>query len=48
MGSFEANPPFTEELMDLMVSHMERLLEEAGDNPLSFAVSFISFSHLLQ
>jgi hypothetical protein len=40
MGSFEANPPFTEELMELMVSHMEKLLEEAGDNPLSFSVSF--------
>jgi len=37
-GSFEANPPFTEELMELMVSHIEQLLTDAGDSPLSFAI----------
>ncbi|XP_033009815.1 mRNA (2'-O-methyladenosine-N(6)-)-methyltransferase [Lacerta agilis] len=36
-GSFEANPPFCEELMDAMVSHFEKLLE-ASNEPLSFIV----------
>eukprot|EP01112_Ceratiomyxa_fruticulosa_P002049 TRINITY_DN1218_c0_g1_i1.p1 TRINITY_DN1218_c0_g1~~TRINITY_DN1218_c0_g1_i1.p1 ORF type:complete len:517 (+),score=100.66 TRINITY_DN1218_c0_g1_i1:351-1901(+) len=36
-GSFEANPPFTEELMDAMVDHMEKLLG-ATQEPLSFAI----------
>ncbi|XP_047296324.1 mRNA (2'-O-methyladenosine-N(6)-)-methyltransferase isoform X2 [Homo sapiens] len=36
-GSFEANPPFCEELMDAMVSHFERLLESSPE-PLSFIV----------
>lgn len=36
-GSFEANPPFSEELMDAMVSHFERLLADSVD-PLSFIV----------
>ncbi|XP_037667370.1 mRNA (2'-O-methyladenosine-N(6)-)-methyltransferase isoform X1 [Choloepus didactylus] len=36
-GSFEANPPFCEELMDAMVSHFERLLESSLE-PLSFIV----------
>lgn len=46
MGSFEANPPFTEELMELMVTHIEQLLADAGDSPLSFAISFIWFTLL--
>lgn len=37
-GSFEANPPFTEELMEEMVNHVEDLLS-ASDQPLSFVVS---------
>ena len=41
-GSFEANPPFTEELMDEMVKHMEELLG-LSDQPLSFTVSFYSY-----
>ncbi|KAM9218997.1 mRNA (2'-O-methyladenosine-N(6)-)-methyltransferase isoform 2-T5 [Leptosomus discolor] len=36
-GSFEANPPFCEELMDAMVSHFEKLLENSSE-PLSFIV----------
>ncbi|KAL8179803.1 UNVERIFIED_CONTAM: Phosphorylated CTD-interacting factor 1 [Gekko kuhli] len=36
-GSFEANPPFCEELMDAMVSHFENLLETSSE-PLSFIV----------
>ncbi|XP_041096389.1 mRNA (2'-O-methyladenosine-N(6)-)-methyltransferase-like [Polyodon spathula] len=36
-GSFEANPPFCEELMDAMVSHFEDLLERSSE-PLSFIV----------
>ncbi|CAM5152194.1 unnamed protein product [Eretmochelys imbricata] len=36
-GSFEANPPFCEELMDAMVSHFEKLLESSNE-PLSFIV----------
>ncbi|XP_063315233.1 mRNA (2'-O-methyladenosine-N(6)-)-methyltransferase [Pelobates fuscus] len=36
-GSFEANPPFSEELMDAMVTHFEYLLE-SSDQPLSFII----------
>ncbi|KAL5022155.1 hypothetical protein ScPMuIL_001310 [Solemya velum] len=36
-GSFEANPPFCEELMEAMVDHFESLLTESQD-PLSFIV----------
>ncbi|XP_030067410.1 mRNA (2'-O-methyladenosine-N(6)-)-methyltransferase isoform X2 [Microcaecilia unicolor] len=36
-GSFEANPPFCEELMDAMVTHFETLLENSKE-PLSFIV----------
>ncbi|KAM3850196.1 mRNA (2'-O-methyladenosine-N(6)-)-methyltransferase [Diretmus argenteus] len=36
-GSFEANPPFCEELMDTMVTHFEDLLERSNE-PLSFIV----------
>ncbi|XP_075701518.1 mRNA (2'-O-methyladenosine-N(6)-)-methyltransferase isoform X1 [Rhinoderma darwinii] len=36
-GSFEANPPFSEELMDAMATHFENLLE-CSDQPLSFIV----------
>uniref|UniRef100_A0A7N9AQ01 mRNA (2'-O-methyladenosine-N(6)-)-methyltransferase n=1 Tax=Mastacembelus armatus TaxID=205130 RepID=A0A7N9AQ01_9TELE len=36
-GSFEANPPFCEELMDAMVTHFEELLEQSSE-PLSFIV----------
>nr|KAG5712235.1 hypothetical protein BaRGS_014585 [Batillaria attramentaria] len=36
-GSFEANPPFCEELMEAMVDHFESLLGETSD-PLSFIV----------
>ncbi|XP_026547768.1 phosphorylated CTD-interacting factor 1 [Notechis scutatus] len=36
-GSFQANPPFCEELMDAMVTHFEKLLEASGE-PLSFIV----------
>ncbi|XP_063816546.1 mRNA (2'-O-methyladenosine-N(6)-)-methyltransferase isoform X4 [Pseudophryne corroboree] len=36
-GSFEANPPFSEELMDAMVTHFENLLD-SSDQPLSFIV----------
>ena len=36
-GSFEANPPFCEELMDAVVTHFERLLEDSLE-PLSFMV----------
>ncbi|XP_034280057.1 mRNA (2'-O-methyladenosine-N(6)-)-methyltransferase [Pantherophis guttatus] len=36
-GSFQANPPFCEELMDVMVTHFEKLLE-ASSEPLSFIV----------
>ncbi|XP_049949039.1 mRNA (2'-O-methyladenosine-N(6)-)-methyltransferase [Schistocerca serialis cubense] len=37
-GSFEANPPFCEELMEAMVNHFERLLSESPE-----ALSFIVF-----
>ncbi|GFO20659.1 phosphorylated ctd-interacting factor 1 [Plakobranchus ocellatus] len=36
-GSFEANPPFSDELMEAMVDHMESLLTESNE-PLSFIV----------
>ena len=36
-GSFEANPPYCEELMDSMVTLFERLLTESME-PLSFIV----------
>lgn len=36
-GSFEANPPFSEELMEAMVDHFENLLQESKE-PLSFCV----------
>nr|XP_023652355.1 phosphorylated CTD-interacting factor 1 isoform X1 [Paramormyrops kingsleyae]XP_023652356.1 phosphorylated CTD-interacting factor 1 isoform X1 [Paramormyrops kingsleyae] len=36
-GSFEANPPFCEELMDAMVTHFEKLLERSSE-PLSFII----------
>ncbi|MCI4375245.1 hypothetical protein PGIGA_G00107120 [Pangasianodon gigas] len=36
-GSFEANPPFCEELMDAMVTHFEELLENSSE-PLSFII----------
>ena len=36
-GSFEANPPFSDELMAAMVDHMESLLGETSE-PLSFIV----------
>ncbi|KAF6731720.1 Phosphorylated CTD-interacting factor 1 [Oryzias melastigma] len=36
-GSFEANPPFCEELMDTMVTHFVELLEQSSE-PLSFIV----------
>ncbi|KAL3859388.1 hypothetical protein ACJMK2_009611 [Sinanodonta woodiana] len=36
-GSFEANPPFCEELMEAMVDHFENLLSESSE-PLSFIV----------
>jgi hypothetical protein len=36
-GSFEANPPFSEELMEAMVNHFEALLSST-DSPLSFIV----------
>ncbi|MCL4126108.1 UNVERIFIED_CONTAM: hypothetical protein GTU68_043408 [Idotea baltica] len=36
-GSFEANPPFCEELMEATVRHMEKLLSESHE-PLSFIV----------
>uniref|UniRef100_A0A8C1SI10 mRNA (2'-O-methyladenosine-N(6)-)-methyltransferase n=1 Tax=Cyprinus carpio TaxID=7962 RepID=A0A8C1SI10_CYPCA len=36
-GSFEANPPFCEEFMDAMVTHLEDLLERSSE-PLSFII----------
>lgn len=36
-GSFEANPPYCEELMEAMVNHFERLLADSIE-PLSFIV----------
>lgn len=36
-GSFEVHPPFSEELMEASVSHMERMLSESPE-PLSFIV----------
>ncbi|KAJ8401340.1 hypothetical protein AAFF_G00385710 [Aldrovandia affinis] len=36
-GSFEANPPFCEELMDTMVTHFEELLKRSNE-PLSFII----------
>ncbi|XP_043199784.1 mRNA (2'-O-methyladenosine-N(6)-)-methyltransferase-like isoform X2 [Amphibalanus amphitrite] len=38
-GSFEANPPFCEELMEACVTHFERLLSQTAE-PLSFVVFF--------
>ncbi|KAJ9445822.1 hypothetical protein DIPPA_35227 [Diplonema papillatum] len=37
-GSFEANPPFTEKVMDLMQQRMVRLLSHEDAGPLSFAL----------
>lgn len=37
-GSFEANPPYCEELMDSMVTLFERLLSESME-PLSFIIT---------
>jgi hypothetical protein len=36
-GSFEVHPPYSEELMEAAVNHMERLLSESPE-PLSFIV----------
>lgn len=36
-GSFEANPPFVEEVMERMVDHIHLLLERAT-GPMSFAI----------
>ncbi|XP_030768325.1 mRNA (2'-O-methyladenosine-N(6)-)-methyltransferase [Sitophilus oryzae] len=36
-GSFEANPPYCEELMEASINHMERLLSDSPE-PLSFVV----------
>lgn len=36
-GSFAANPPFSEELMEAMVNHMERVLSDSAE-PLSFVM----------
>ena len=36
-GSFEVHPPYSEELMEAAVNHMERLLSESPE-PLSFVV----------
>ena len=36
-GSFEANPPFSEELLDATITHFERLLGDSLE-PLSFIV----------
>ncbi|CAK9834563.1 mRNA (2'-O-methyladenosine-N(6)-)-methyltransferase [Anthophora retusa] len=36
-GSFQANPPYCEELMEAMVNHFERLLADSTE-PLSFVV----------
>nr|CAB3264703.1 phosphorylated CTD-interacting factor 1-like [Phallusia mammillata] len=36
-GSFEANPPFCEELMEAMVEHFEKLLAQSN-SPLSFII----------
>lgn len=36
-GSFEANPPFVEEVMERMVDHMHYLLERAT-GAMSFAI----------
>lgn len=36
-GSFEANPPYSEELMESSFDHMERLLSDSPE-PLSFIV----------
>ncbi|XP_056641507.1 mRNA (2'-O-methyladenosine-N(6)-)-methyltransferase [Diorhabda carinulata] len=36
-GSFEANPPYCEELMEASIDHMERLLSDSSE-PLSFIV----------
>jgi phosphorylated CTD-interacting factor 1 len=37
-GSFEVNPPFTEELMIQMVIHIENLLRNSKTEPLSFII----------
>lgn len=37
-GSFEANPPFCEEIIESMNQHMEFLLNNAKDKPLSFII----------
>lgn len=36
-GSFEAHPPYSEELMESSVDHMERLLSDSPE-PLSFII----------
>src|SRR5207253_2047205 len=36
-GSFECNPPFSETLMDNMVTHIENLLQ-SSDQPLNFII----------
>jgi phosphorylated CTD-interacting factor 1 len=36
-GYYEANPPFTPELFDVMVSHMNKMLDEST-GPLSFII----------
>ena len=36
-GSFEANPPFSEELLDATITHFERRLGDSLE-PLSFIV----------
>lgn len=41
-GSFEVNPPFSEELMEATVNHLERLLTESQES-LSFIVFFPDF-----
>lgn len=41
-GSFEVNPPFSEELMEATVNHLERLLTESPES-LSFIVFFPDF-----
>lgn len=37
-GSFEANPPFCDEVIDAMRKHMENLLDNAKEKPLSFII----------
>ena len=45
-GSFEANPPFSDELMAATVDHMEALLGETAE-PLSFIVFIPGVSLLI-